>query len=246
MSMISTPQLASAQKETVAIIFDKKNETYVFTANEMKSNLERAGHKVVLAGIETAQQTKAQLRFILTVRDNAVVNGLNDQVISSLPAAKPQGYSIRKKTNAGSSDWYIVGADKRGLIYGGLDASETVSLKGYSSLTEIDKTPYIDNRGIKFNIPLDARTPSYSDNGDAAQQNIGNMWDINFWHEFLDEMARDRFNMLSLWSLSPFPSLVDVPEYPKAGLNDVMQTTVRILPTTDATFMSTEIKSCQS
>jgi hypothetical protein len=57
---------------------------------------------------------------------------------------------------------------------------------------------------------LDARTPSYSDNADAAQQNIANMWDVNFWHEFLDEMARDRFNMLSLWSLF-LPSLVNVP-----------------------------------
>jgi hypothetical protein len=34
-------------------------------------------------------------------------------------------------------------------------------------------------------------------------------------------MARHRYNLLSLWSLSPFPSLVKVPEYPKVALADV-------------------------
>jgi hypothetical protein len=40
------------------------------------------------------------------------------------------------------------------------------------------------------------------------------MWSMDFWREFLDEMARDRYDVLSLWNLHPFPSLVRVPEYP--------------------------------
>ncbi|HMF71422.1 MAG TPA: hypothetical protein VK616_08090, partial [Flavitalea sp.] len=234
------PQLASAQKGTVAIIFDKENETFRFTADEMKKNLEKGGYIVSLASAGSLPVTKAQNRFILTIRGRAEANDfLKDQTNSSLPESKSQGYSIRKKSYEGYTDWYIIGFDNKGVIYGGLDASEIVKLKGLASLSNVDKEPYIENRGIKFNIPLDARTPSYSDNGDAGQQNIENMWDLNFWHEFLDEMARDRFNMLSLWSLSPFPSLVNVPEYPDAGLNDVKRTTAKLLPTTDATFMST-------
>ena len=46
-----------------------------------------------------------------------------------------------------------------------------------------------------------------------------------FWTRFLDEMARHRYNVLSLWSLSPFPSLVKVPEYPKVALADVKRKT---------------------
>ena len=34
-------------------------------------------------------------------------------------------------------------------------------------------------------------------------------------------MARDRYNLLSLWSLSPFPSLVKVDDYPRVALADV-------------------------
>ena len=42
-----------------------------------------------------------------------------------------------------------------------------------------------------------------------------------FWTRLLDEMARHRFNLLSLWNLGPFPSLVQVPEYPLVALADV-------------------------
>jgi hypothetical protein len=206
----------------------------------MKKNLEKGGYTVTRGATGSVKNIIAQNRFILTVRNTEESNNfLHDQAIAPLPDLKSQGYTLRKKNYPGYTDWYITGVDIKGLIYGGLDISETIQLKGLQALAEVDKEPYIINRGIKFNITLDARTPSYSDNADAARQNIANMWDVDFWHEFLDEMARDHFNMLSLWSLSPFPSLVDVPEYPRAGLNDVMKTTARLLPTTDATFMST-------
>lgn len=235
-----TASLAFAQNERVAIIFDKHNKTFSFTANEMKKNLENGGHIVILADIGSLENTKAQNRFLLTVRGTAEANNfLIERGTSALPSSESQGYSVRKKNHDGYKDWCIIGFDTRGVMYGGLDVSETVKLKGFETLIEVDKVPYINNRGIKFNIPLDARTPSYSDNADAAQQNIANMWNVSFWHEFLDEMARDRFNMLSLWSLSPFPSMVDVPEYPNAGLNDVKMTTSKLLPTTDALYMST-------
>jgi len=83
------------------------------------------------------------------------------------------------------------------------------------------RAPHIAQRGIKFNIPLDARTPSYSDNSDAAQNNIAEMWSFDFWREFLDHMARHRYNVLSLWNLHPFPSMVRVAEYPEVALDDV-------------------------
>ena len=37
-------------------------------------------------------------------------------------------------------------------------------------------------------------------------------------------MARDRYNVLTLWSLHPFPSMVKVPEYPEVALDDVQRT----------------------
>jgi len=52
-------------------------------------------------------------------------------------------------------------------------------------------SPFIENRGVKFNIPLDARTPGFDDTGDAAQKNITEMWSWEFWEEYLDHVALD-------------------------------------------------------
>ena len=61
----------------------------------------------------------------------------------------------------------------------------------------------------------------YDDTGDAAQMNIETMWEFSFWKDYLDNMARYRYNVLSLWNLHQFPSMVKVPEYPDVALNDV-------------------------
>lgn len=138
-----------------------------------------------------------------------------------------QSYAIRTLGSGGQNTYAVLGADPVGAMYGGLDIAEAIRLGQLAELRNGEHTPRIANRGIKFNIPLDARTPSYSDAADSAQQNIPEMWSLDFWREFLDEMARDRYNVLSLWSLHPFPSIVKVPEYPDVALADVKRTTVR-------------------
>jgi hypothetical protein len=219
--------LGCSDGATVAVIYDQNNKTYAFAASEMKMLIESAGYPVTLLRIEDLSKTKAENRIILTGRGTPEVDEYLEQPgISPLPVSSKEGYSIRKKENGRETDWYIIGFDKTGTIYGGLDLAESVQSSGFGVLGDTDKLPYLANRGIKFNIPLDARTPSYADNGDQAQKSIADMWDINFWHEFLDEMAKNRLNMLSLWSSAPFPSLVYVPEYPNASLNDIKKTTV--------------------
>jgi hypothetical protein len=226
---LTTTGKVIANSGTVAIIFDRSNLTYTFAATEMKNVMTMAGYTVSLENIKSLSTVITQNRIFILVRGSEEANNfINQASISPLPASSSQGYSVRKKVNKKSTDWYIIGYDKAGAMYGGLDFGESVLLNGFQGLGESDKKPYIVNRGIKFNIPLDARTPSYSDNSDAAQKNIANMWDINFWHEFLDDMAKDHFNMLSLWSLAPFPSMVNVPEYANAGLKDVKKTTAEL------------------
>ncbi|NHN31474.1 carbohydrate-binding family 6 protein [Paenibacillus agricola] len=201
------------------------------------------------------------IRIILTTED-----ALQEDV-GSLPFLAPQGYAIRmqyghystgnrlgsstrneqdnsKVYNAGNGTeeivCWVIGADVVGAMYGGLDVAE--ALRTGTPLRHIrnhHKNPFIAKRGIKFNIPLDARTPSYSDNGDSAQHNINEMWSKPFWEEYLDEMALHRFNTLSLWNLHPFPSMVQVPEYPDVALQDVKKTTAAFQATLRGLDMST-------
>ncbi len=135
----------------------------------------------------------------------------------------PQSYAVRVKGGGDGRTIAVMGADAAGAMYGGLDVAEALRVGALDALADDDHVPFVARRGIKFNIPLDARTPSYSDNSDGAQQNIPEMWSMDFWCEFLDCMARHRFNVLTLWSLHPFPSIVKVPEYPDVALADVMR-----------------------
>ena len=87
-----------------------------------------------------------------------------------------QCYSVRIKKEGGQTVLYILSGDKTGAMYGGLDIAEAIHLGTINNLSESDNRPYLERRGIKFNIPLDMRTPSYSDMSDAGQQNIPVIW----------------------------------------------------------------------
>ena len=126
-----------------------------------------------------------------------------------------------------NTTYWIIGADPAGTMYGGLEFAEVVRVAGLEAVKDVDQNPYMAMRGTKFNIPLDVRTPSYTDVCDAAQNNIAEMWSFAFWKEYIDTLARYRFNYISCWNLHPFPSLVQVPEYPDVALEDVQRSTVR-------------------
>ena len=121
----------------------------------------------------------------------------------------------------------ITGGDERGLMYGGLDLSEQIIIAGgIQGVRSSSVTPYIKERGFKYHTPLDLRCPCYPSIGDSGIDNIENVWDIEFWHEFIDTMAKDRFNTLYITNINPFASLVKVEDYPDCALDDVWAPTI--------------------
>lgn len=136
------------------------------------------------------------------------------------PTLGAQAYRIGRKGEA----LMVTGGDLAGAMYGGLDIAEALRL-GPAAMTRVlsggVRRPHVAQRGIKFNIPLDLRTPSYGDGSTAARLNIPEVWTREFWVTYFDELARHRYNTLTLWSLHPFPSLVKTPEFPEVALDDV-------------------------
>lgn len=132
-----------------------------------------------------------------------------------------QAYALR----GSAAQVTVIAGDRIGAMYGGLDIAEAVRTgpEALRRLLADDKVrkPFIANRGIKFNIPLDVRTPSYGDGGDSNRANIPDVWERSFWVSYFDEMARQRYNVMTLWNLHPFPSMVKVPEFPDVALADV-------------------------
>ncbi len=134
---------------------------------------------------------------------------------------KPQAYTI----SVNQENIIITGGDHLGLMYGGLEVAEQLTLNG--NIENTSHEPYILKRGLKMNIPLDARTPSYDDSGDAAIKNVKTVWEWDFWKNYLDQMALNRYNVLSLWNPHPFPSIIKLKDYPDVALNDIYTTSYK-------------------
>jgi len=144
-----------------------------------------------------------------------------------LPDIAAEGFSLRHRKFEGHEVITIIARDAGGALYGGLELAEQIRTRGVQGVTDTDRNPYMPMRGTKFNIPLDLRTPSYSDMSDSAQENIATVWDFEFWRAYLDALARDRYNYVSLWNLHPFPSMVKLPDYPDVALDDVWRSKIK-------------------
>jgi hypothetical protein len=208
--MILYPLALFGQAPDPVLQYDGSLEPVRFAATEIRRAFAERGERLVERPPSAAVTGARRLQLTVTgAKDGAW-----------------QSYSIRRRVEGGQTTWQVLAPDPVGAMYGGLDLAEAVRLGTLDRLADADKSPHIERRGIKFNAPLDLRTPSYSDNSTAAQANIAEMWSMDFWRDFLDTMARNRFNVLSLWNLHPFPSLVRVPEYPDVALSDVLRTKV--------------------
>ena len=178
------------------------------------------------ADVSVSPADSAPLRFAAAEIERAARDAKQSapDVTISVQAGTAQSYRIERD----GPKLRVTGGDAAGAMYGALDVAEAIRNGTLESMKDSDHRPHIAQRGIKFNIPLDLRTPSYSDPADAAQANISEMWERAFWTEFLDAMALHRYNVLSLWSLHPFPSLVKVPEFPEVALDDVWRTRAKL------------------
>lgn len=185
----------------------------------------RAGERIAISGMQDDPKVAfavGDLKQALLGADCTVVEGEADGRIvfdTFTLGMGPQSFRIRKE---GDGVIRVVGGDSLGAMYGGLELAEMIRLGGgLDAVREKARKPYLFRRGIKFNIPLDARAPSYDDTGTSAEENIADMWDWDFWEEYLNTLARNRYNVLTLWTTHPYPGWVKLPKYPDIGYDDV-------------------------
>lgn len=120
----------------------------------------------------------------------------------------PEAYSIRRN----DTGLTITGSDRAGLMYGILDLKEKISFsRDLDEINETTREPNLPFRAIKFNLPWDSyrRSP-------ALQMHKETCRDLAFWEKFLDMMAENRFNALTLWNLHPFSYMVKLDKFPEA------------------------------
>ena len=122
---------------------------------------------------------------------------------STLPA---ESYQIRVRNQA----IYLNASDRVGAMYGLLELAEVITLEGFDAINDRDGSPFLEKRGVKFNWPYE----SYGE-GDPFLANQKTVLDIEFWRAYLDFLAENRYNLLSIWSMNPFEMMFRIPKYPQ-------------------------------
>ena len=211
----------------IQLYADLNDRPTQFAIAEIETAARARGHTIQVASLEQRSARSDKFQIVITSSTNAdEVQQLEKISGAVLPPLKSEGFSIQVTTQGTAKRIWIAGHDSGGAMYGGLELAEQLRLNDLGEIQPLSRNPYMSMRGTKFNIPLDVRTPSYSDMSDAGQANIEHVWSWDFWTEYLNTLARHRYNYVSLWNMHPFPSLVHVPDYPDVALDDVKRSRI--------------------
>jgi hypothetical protein len=133
---------------------------------------------------------------------------------ATAPDGKPWGDESYAISKAATGDGFLVTAGgARGLMYGGLDVADAIAA-GRAPREVADGSVHraaLGHRQFKLNLPL--KGTGYL-SAEALQHNAW-FWDPQYWDDFLDLLARSRFNVLSLWSAHPYPQMLRLTKYPE-------------------------------
>ena len=217
------------QAKEVGIFFNQNISQYSFAANEIKKALILKGQSVELFDLDKLSADYPNLKVVITLKtDKLNLDNLRKENGLQIKELGEQSYNLRT-TNSSKTSYWVFGGDILGAMYGGLQLAENINLYGLNKTFNEEESPYILNRGIKFNIPFDERSPTYYSSGFSekgfsgmsTRKAISHVWDLNFWSEMFDELAMQRYNVISLWTLHPFTSMIKMPKYPDVALENV-------------------------
>jgi len=214
----------AALGETIGLFYDPSTPQHVFAAGDIRAALEARKVTVEVKDLKALTGELTGKKIVIALASDPKVAALfAAQGGSAVKSAGEQAYAIRSTTKPDLSYW-VLGGDDNGVMYGGLQIAENIQFKGMAEAFHEDDAPHLKNRGIKFNVPLDKEAPTYfyDSRGTANRLAIRHVWDITFWKTWFDEMARHRYNVLSLWNPHPFTSMLNMEdEYPGIAIQGV-------------------------
>jgi len=219
--IFTMPFMAFAQK--VGVFFDSNVTQIKFAAGDVKTALELKGFTVEMLPITSLKSSYAQKKVVIVLSSNAEVTKLLLSEGGAIPTGlDEQAYGLRT-TKKGQLSYWVLGGDASGAMYGGLEIAENIKFRGFAGVYNNQESPTILKRGIKLNLPFDVNSTTYfnANISTSSKNAIANIWDMDFWKTWFDEMARNRYNVLSVWNNHAFTSMIKLPEYPDVVINDV-------------------------
>ncbi|MBB5031034.1 hypothetical protein [Prosthecobacter vanneervenii] len=213
-----------ALADTVRLYFNPAAPQISFAAGDIKSALEKAKMSVETFALSDLEKTGNGNKIVLATSEDKAALSLLPDGIKSVGSLGAQAYVLRTTAKPDMTHW-VIGGDANGAMYGGFQLAENISFKGFGGSYDSKESPFLLYRGMKLNLPLDKRLPTYVGgwSSHSARAAIADVWDMTFWKTLIDQQARHRYNLLSVWVHHPFPALVRVADYPKASLPDIQK-----------------------
>lgn len=206
--------------ETVGLYYDPTQPQVAFAAGDIKAALEQRHYTVQSLALSSLNAAASGKKIVLaasgTSKTAALLAAQGGKPTNDLG---PQAYALHTTTQPDISYW-VQGGDVVGAMYGGFQIAEHIHEQGFDGRYATQEAPCLLHRGMKLNLPLDRRIPTYVGRwtSNSAKQAIPHVWDIAFWKTLIDQQARNRYNVLSVWVHHPFPALVKLADYPKVCL----------------------------
>jgi hypothetical protein len=191
----------------LTIAFDPQKEPIAYAAIQLQQVSQEAGLSVISYPIAQSPEladVSVLLKDDISVEMAAFVNEHDFDDIQA------EGFKY-KKLEEGES-LFILAVDEVGAMYGLLELSESIQInQSYQAPAAKLVNPGLQYRIVKFNLPW-----SPYRNSEAITIHTQTCRDINFWESFLDMMAENRLNVLSLWNNHPFPYMIRAENFPEA------------------------------
>jgi hypothetical protein len=221
--LVLTAFASVVSAQTIGVFFDHSKPQIQFAAGDVKKALESKGLKVEMLELSKLKSNYSNKKVVIALASSTAITKLfiaEGGVIAD--GLGEQAYTLGT-TNKSQTSYWILGGDVNGAMYGGLQIAENITYDGFGTKYEETVTPDFKERGVKLNLPMDRRLPTYSGhtNNTSTQYAVKNVWDIKFWETWFDQQARNRYNVMSMWVHHPFPALVKVPGYEKACLPSI-------------------------
>jgi hypothetical protein len=219
-SLLGLALPATVCAETVGVFFDSKVDQIAFAAGDVKAALESSKLTVEMLPLASLTAAYPHNTVVVALAANAAVTKLLAAEGGAKVVQLREQADWLRTTETPQKSFWVLGGDINGAMYGGLQLAENITYDGFSGNYDAQVSPDFIQRGVKLNLPMDRRVPTYSGymGNTSTQHAVKNVWDMKFWEAWLDQQARNRYNVVSVWVHHPFPALVKVPGYEKACL----------------------------
>ncbi|MBW8003248.1 MAG: hypothetical protein FVQ80_14725 [Planctomycetes bacterium] len=200
----------STARAGISITYRTDSAMLKFAAAKLDRSIQQLGQTATLYDL-AKPPSKIDVLVITGKSETTHLKGLTEN--AAIPSTiKDEGFQIKKLLKGDEVTLCILARDEKGAMYGILDLAEQIQINnGIKDVKEKLSNPRFPFRAIKFNLPWD----SYRTN-EALSLHIETCRDLKFWQRFLDMMAENNFNVLSLWNRIPFTYMIRPKNFPKA------------------------------